>query len=957
MIAWAIETTIVVAALAGAVFLVCRVFRPRPAVCHLLWTLALVKLLTPSFTTDWWPPQAIRDVVTGHAQSVAQMVPSGRNAPATTPRNAPEVIAKKLAYMPPSIEEKWEAQREMAERINSGEFEKDAAYPDEDRSAEEPSREEREEESREDSFAYAAIPDQGPPGVAGDSFMSVLPLGLVAIWIAGALAALIVQFRRMVRLSHLARQAAAPPTWLAQRVSAIARDFGIAPPRVFITDHLSGPVVWSLLRPRMLWPSELSENTNRGAIDGVIAHELAHLKRRDHWIAWLELIALCVWWWNPLQYLVRGQLRQHAELAADAWAVSLQPQRRRDYAEALIEVSSKQIHAGYAAPALGVASSGRRAFERRLSMIMTKRLSCRVSPLVIAGTLALGVGVLPSWSLAKSIATAVSEGDSLDPGIQRAIEIHELNRDLHAAVSSENWQSVAEVAATLASIDKTDGNARHWLGYSLIALGETARAREAFMQQARLGHDPEKAAYNIACTYALTGEGDSAMKYLDKAIAGGFHNLELLESDTDLDSLRERDDFGKLAAYIEKSGEIREMAEAAFEDELWADAAELYGRLCERHPYVQPLFHRYGYTSIAAGHLETALEAFQRETELDPDNSTAMYNIACSYSRMEKVEPALRSLAESIEHGFSNLDLLENDTDLDNLRDSRGFEEIVASLKNRIETQKIASAAFEEGDWSGAAEAWAAVIEMRPKHGPAYHDLGFSLHQLGKYDDAIAEFKKEAELGGALPRSLYNIACGYSMKDNADASLAHLEAAVECGFDNTELMLTDSDLTNIRGTERYIACVRHAGDAGVLANFGVRDWDEGYEKFAAEVKENPEDGRVWHRLGFAALRVGKHEEAMKAFKNQKEHGFAVPNAIYNMACVYAADGKKGDALKALKTSFEEGFNQVNYARIDPDLAPLWNDAGFRELIEAYADQNEETSHEEKESKEKDKGKD
>jgi len=953
MIAWAIETTIVVAALAVVILLVSRILRPRPAVCHLLWTLALVKLLTPSFTTDWWPPQGLRDVVNGHAQNVAQIVHAestalGRSAP-TNPR---AVIEKKLAYEPQTIEARWDAFREEVASIAYTEPKEEAASKETQTAmsaSPEPATEAPREE--EEPIAYSAIPDQRAAasggGLFGWSMASLMRFVFFAIWIGGALWMSMIQMRRVLMLASRGRGAASePPAWLRERVASIAGALGVAPPRLRIDENLSGPLVFALARPCILWPSESLDPKNRSAIDGIIAHELAHLKRRDHWIAWLELIAMCVWWWNPMQYVVRANLRHHAELAADAWAVSLQPHRRRDYAEALIEASSKQVHhAGYAAPALGVASSGRRAFERRLSMIMNKRLSCRVSPLVIIGTMALGVGVLPSWSLAKSLVTApFSEGDQVAPLIRRAIEIHHLNDDLQDAVADQNWQAVAEIAATLANVDENDGNARHWLGYSLITLGETSKARAAFTEQAKLGHQPAKAAYNIACTYAREADGDAAMRYLNKAVAAGFHDLEMFENDTDLDPLRERADFGALTASIEESQKTRELADAAYEDELWADAAELYGQLCEKHPYVGPLHHRYGYTSIAAGQLESALKAFEREVELDPKNDTAMYNIACSYARMENVEPALRSLAAAIEHGFSNLELIENDTDLDNLRDSQGFEEIVASLRDRIETHSIAKQAFEEGDWSGAAEAWAAVIEMQPEYSASYHHLGFALHQLGEYDEAIAAFRKEAELGDALPRALYNIACGYSMKNNADASLEHLEAAVECGFDQTELMLTDSDLANIRGSERYLACVRRAGDAGVLANFGVRNWEEGYEKFSAAVAEEPENGRAWHALGFAALRVGKHDEAMKAFQMQKEHGFAVPNATYNMACVLAADGDADAALEALERSFKDGFTQISFARIDPDLAPLWNEPRFADLINEYADQNVDLEH-------------
>jgi len=53
MLWWLIETTLVSAALAGAVALLCRRLRPRPAVRHALWLVVLVRLLTPPLLT--WP--------------------------------------------------------------------------------------------------------------------------------------------------------------------------------------------------------------------------------------------------------------------------------------------------------------------------------------------------------------------------------------------------------------------------------------------------------------------------------------------------------------------------------------------------------------------------------------------------------------------------------------------------------------------------------------------------------------------------------------------------------------------------------------------------------------------------------------------------------------------------------------------------------------------------------------
>ena len=109
----------------------------------------------------------------------------------------------------------------------------------------------------------------------------------------------------------------------------------------------------------------------------------------------------CLWWWNPLFWLVRRQVRQNAELACDAWVVSTLPDDRRAYAEALIEVSQLVSTGAAPVPALGMSRGPRQAFAERLTMIMRNEGPCKLTlrGFVVVGLLALLV--LPGWSLAQ----------------------------------------------------------------------------------------------------------------------------------------------------------------------------------------------------------------------------------------------------------------------------------------------------------------------------------------------------------------------------------------------------------------------------------------------------------------------------------------------------------------------------------------------------------------------------
>jgi tetratricopeptide (TPR) repeat protein len=65
--------------------------------------------------------------------------------------------------------------------------------------------------------------------------------------------------------------------------------------------------------------------------------------------------------------------------------------------------------------------------------------------------------------------------------------------------------------------------------------------------------------YNLGCLHAVmipkssdgTKEADLAMDWLKKAVAAGFKDVKQLKTDTDLDALRQRDDFKKLVAELE----------------------------------------------------------------------------------------------------------------------------------------------------------------------------------------------------------------------------------------------------------------------------------------------------------------------------------------------------------------------------------------------------------------------
>ena len=216
-------------------------------------------------------------------------------------------------------------------------------------------------------------------------------------WLLGTVALCLVQASRIIRFQALLREAVPAPDWVADEAQRMGDRLGVRVPEILAVPCLGTPMLWCLGRPKLLLPCRFLKSLEAPRWRGILAHELAHLGRGDHWVGRLELAAGLIWWWNPLYWVTRSRLDAEAELACDAWVVWALPDDRLNYAEVLFQICSEFSQACSPAPALGITGSGR-FFERRLTMILRDRVSCGVSPLILLSAGLLALLALPSWT-------------------------------------------------------------------------------------------------------------------------------------------------------------------------------------------------------------------------------------------------------------------------------------------------------------------------------------------------------------------------------------------------------------------------------------------------------------------------------------------------------------------------------------------------------------------------------
>jgi tetratricopeptide (TPR) repeat protein len=219
-----------------------------------------------------------------------------------------------------------------------------------------------------------------------------------------------------------------------------------------------------------------------------------------------------------------------------------------------------------------------------------------------------------------------------------------------------------------------------------LLLARTGRIEEAFQHYSRiLNFNPE-----YAPAHLNWGVAQADLGKFSQAIA---HFEQALKIDPNY-----ADAYYNLAIVLEKQGKINDAIDH------YATALEKNPAKAEAHFNLGNIFFKQGNTDDAIAHykaamtirpdfLETisnlalvnvarkdyteALALFMDILKYRPDDAETHYNIACMYSRLKRKEESIEWLQKAIDKGYANWNNIKTDSDLENIRDTNAYKELV----------------------------------------------------------------------------------------------------------------------------------------------------------------------------------------------------------------------------------------------------------------------------------------
>jgi len=231
--------------------------------------------------------------------------------------------------------------------------------------------------------------------------------------------------------------------------------------------------------------------------------------------------------------------------------------------------------------------------------------------------------------------------------------------------------------------DPSNIDAHYELGSMYAQIGRFDEAASHFSSVVRFDPSDARAYYNLGIIYTEKGDLNMSEKYFafsaklapEDPEAHYSYGLVLMKKGKVRDAINQFDLALKLNPDLSEAKRYRELAHT-HQDKLTQNIRQL-----EKKKAVSPndpvTLHRLAILYSSNNENEKALDVLFALSKVNPEQPDVCYNIACIYAKQDRVNESVQWLMRAVEKGFSDWNLLKNDSDLENIRNTSYYINLV----------------------------------------------------------------------------------------------------------------------------------------------------------------------------------------------------------------------------------------------------------------------------------------